>query len=65
MTATWIDVAVAWLTWWPMTALLIIIGLTGLYVELMSPGHGIGGLTGGACSCCCFGAISSAAPRAG
>ncbi len=49
MTATWIDVAVAWLTWWPMTALLIIIGLTGLYVELMSPGHGIGGLTGGAC----------------
>ncbi len=32
-----------------MTALLIIVGLTGLYVECMSPGHGVGGLIGGAC----------------
>lgn len=49
MTATWIDVAVALLTWWPITALLIIVGLTGLYVEFMAPGHGIGGLIGVAC----------------
>jgi membrane-bound serine protease (ClpP class) len=49
MTATWIDLTVALLTWWPMTGLLIIVGLTGLYIEFMSPGHGIGGLIGAAC----------------
>ena len=49
MTATWVDVLVALFTWWPMTALLIIVGLTGLYVEFMSPGHGVGGLIGAAC----------------
>jgi membrane-bound serine protease (ClpP class) len=49
MTANWLDFAVALLTWWPITALLIIAGLTGLYVEFMAPGHGVGGLIGVAC----------------
>ena len=49
MTATWLDFTVEILNWWLVTALLIIIGLTGLYFELMSPGHGIGALIGAAC----------------
>jgi membrane-bound serine protease (ClpP class) len=49
MTATWVDVTVAILNSLLVTALLIIVGLTGLYFECMSPGHGIGALVGAAC----------------
>jgi membrane-bound serine protease (ClpP class) len=49
MASTWVDVTVALLNWWLITGLLIIVGLTGLYFEFMSPGHAIGGLIGAAC----------------
>jgi len=49
LSSTWVDETVRLLNWWLITALLIIVGLTGLYFELMSPGHGIGGLIGAAC----------------
>jgi membrane-bound serine protease (ClpP class) len=49
LTSTWVDVTVAILNSWLVTALLIIVGLTGLYFEFMSPGHGIGALVGTAC----------------
>lgn len=49
MTATWLDITVEILNSWLVTALLIIVGLTGLYFEFMSPGHGIGALIGAAC----------------
>ncbi len=49
MTATWLDVTVEILNSWLVTALLIIVGLTGLYFEFMSPGHGIGAIIGAAC----------------
>jgi membrane-bound serine protease (ClpP class) len=49
LAATWVDITVALLNWWLITGLLIIVGLTGLYFEFMSPGHGIGALIGVAC----------------
>jgi membrane-bound serine protease (ClpP class) len=49
MTSTWVDITVEILNSWIVTGLLIIVGLTGLYFELMSPGHGIGALIGAAC----------------
>jgi membrane-bound serine protease (ClpP class) len=49
MTSTWVDITVEILNSWLVTALLIIVGLTGLYFEFMSPGHGIGALIGAAC----------------
>jgi membrane-bound serine protease (ClpP class) len=46
---TGIDVAVEILNWRLVTGLLLIVGLTGLYMEAMAPGHGIGGLVAAAC----------------
>ena len=46
---TGIDVAVEFLNWGWITALLLIVGLTGLYMEAMAPGHGAGGLVAVAC----------------
>ncbi len=46
---TGVDIAVELLNGWLITGLLLIVGLTGLYMEVMSPGHGIGGLVAGAC----------------
>ena len=44
-----VDIAVEFLNWWLITCLLLIVGLTGLYMEAMAPGHGIGGLVAAAC----------------
>ena len=46
---TGVDIAVEYLNWWLITALLLIVGLTGLYMEAMAPGHGVGGLIAAAC----------------
>jgi membrane-bound serine protease (ClpP class) len=46
---TVVDNAVELLNWWLISGLLLIVGLTGLYMEAMSPGHGVGGLIAGAC----------------
>jgi membrane-bound serine protease (ClpP class) len=46
---TGIDIAVEVLNWWLITGLLLIVGLTGLYMEAMAPGHGVGGLIGVTC----------------
>jgi membrane-bound serine protease (ClpP class) len=39
---TAVDIAVEYLNWWLITGVLLIVGLTGLYVEAMAPGHGVG-----------------------
>jgi membrane-bound serine protease (ClpP class) len=44
-----VDIAVELLNWWLITGLLLIVGLTGLYMEAMAPGHAIGGLVGATC----------------
>jgi len=49
LTTDWIDSAALIFNSWPVTALLIIIGLIALYVELMAPGIGVGGLIAGLC----------------
>ena len=46
---TGVDIAVEWLNWWLVTCLLLIVGLTGLYMEAMAPGHAVGGLIAAAC----------------
>ncbi len=46
---TAVDIAVEYLNWWLITALLLIVGLTGLYMEAVAPGHGVGGLIAVAC----------------
>lgn len=46
---TGVDIAVEFLNSGWITALLLIVGLTGLYMEAMSPGHGVSGLIAGAC----------------
>jgi len=46
---TGVDIAVEFLNGWLITGLLLIVGLSALYMEAMSPGHGIGGLVAGAC----------------
>lgn len=46
---TGVDVALEILNSWLVTGLLLLIGLVGLYVELMAPGHGVGGLIAAAC----------------
>ena len=46
---TGVDIAVEWLNWWLITGLLLVVGLTGLYMEAMAPGHAVGGLIGVAC----------------
>ncbi len=46
---TGVDIAVECLNWWLITGLLLIVGLTGLYMEAMAPGHGVGGLVGVTC----------------
>ena len=46
---TGVDIAVEFLSSWLITALLLIVGLLALYMEAMSPGHGIGGLVAAAC----------------
>ncbi len=46
---TGVDIAVEYLNWWLITALLLIVGLTGLYMEAMAPGHGVGGFIAAAC----------------
>ena len=46
---TGVDIAVEYLNWWLITGLLLVAGLTGLYMEAMAPGHGVGGLVAGAC----------------
>jgi membrane-bound serine protease (ClpP class) len=40
---TAIDIAVEYLNWSIITAVLVIVGLTGIYMEAMAPGHGVGG----------------------
>ena len=45
----WVDNTVMILTWWPVTGLLVIIGLIALFMELMSPGIGVGALISGLC----------------
>jgi membrane-bound serine protease (ClpP class) len=42
MEPTGIDIAVEFLNWWLITGLLLIVGLTGLYMEAVAPGHGVG-----------------------
>ena len=49
MERTGVDIAVEILNWRLVTGLLLIVGLTGLYMEAMAPGHGIGGLVAAAC----------------
>ena len=44
-----VDIAVDFLNWWLITGLLLVVGLTGLYMEAMAPGHGVGGLVAAAC----------------
>ena len=46
---TGVDIAVDLLNWWLITCLLLVLGLTGLYMEAMAPGHGVGGLIAAAC----------------
>ncbi|QDU98648.1 NfeD family protein [Lignipirellula cremea] len=46
---TAVDVAIPWLNWWPVTWLLIAVGLIALFVELSAPGISIGGLISGLC----------------
>ena len=46
---TGVDIAVEFLNWRLITGLLLIVGLTGLYMEAMAPGHGVGGLVAAAC----------------
>src|SRR5208283_1770785 len=46
---TGVDIAVEFLNSWLITGLLLVVGLTGLYMEAMAPGHGIGGLIGVTC----------------
>jgi len=46
---TGVDIAVEILNWPLITGLLLIVGLTGLYMEAIAPGHGIGGLVAAAC----------------
>ncbi len=46
---TGVDMAVDFLNNWLITCLLVIVGLTGLYMEAMAPGHGVGGLLAAAC----------------
>jgi membrane-bound serine protease (ClpP class) len=47
--ANGLDIAVELLNWWLITGLLLIVGLTGLYMEAMAPGHCVGGLVAAAC----------------
>jgi len=47
--ATWVDTVVGFLTFWPVTALLFVIGLIALYTELAAPGIGVGALVSGLC----------------
>ncbi len=44
-----IDVAVAVLNSWPITFLLLLVGVSALYVEMSAPGISIGGLIAGLC----------------
>ena len=46
---TGVDIAVEFLNWRLVTGLLLMVGLTGLYMEAMAPGHGVGGLVAAAC----------------
>ena len=46
----WVDTTVMILTSWPITALLVVVGLIALYVELLSPGVGFGALLAGLCA---------------
>ena len=47
--STGVDIAVELLNGWLITCLLLIVGLTGLYMEAMAPGHAVGGLVAAAC----------------
>ena len=49
MEPTGFDIAVEILNGWLVTGLLLIIGLTGLYMEAVAPGHGVGGLIAAGC----------------
>ena len=49
MEPTGVDIAVEFLNSWLISGLLLIVGLTGLYMEAMAPGHGVGGLVAAAC----------------
>ena len=44
-----VDVAVAVLNSWPITFLLLLVGVSALYVEMSAPGISIGGLIAGLC----------------
>jgi len=44
-----VDVAVAVLNSWPITFLLLLVGLSALYVEMSAPGISVGGLIAGLC----------------
>ncbi|MCA9264205.1 MAG: hypothetical protein KDA60_10175 [Planctomycetales bacterium] len=46
---TWVDTTVMVLNWWPVTALLFLVGIVALYIELSAPGTGVGGLIAGLC----------------
>ena len=62
---TGLDIAVEFLNWWLITGLLLIVGLTGLYMEAMAPGHAAGGIIGEHVFCFFSGVTSLAARRAG
>ncbi len=47
---TWVDGTVYWLNRPVLTAILLIVGLVGLYLELLAPGISVAGLT----AVCCF-----------
>ena len=51
MERTWIDTMVLILNWWPVTVLLLCIGMVAIVIELGAPGMGVGGLV----STLCFG----------
>lgn len=49
MESTWVDTLVTVLNLWPVTIVLVVVGLIALYMELAAPGIGIGGLVAGLC----------------
>jgi len=46
---SFVDLAVEVLNWKLVTGLLLVVGLTGLYMEAVAPGHAVGGLVAAAC----------------
>ena len=52
--SNWVDNTAMILNSWPITVLLVIVGIIALYVELLSPGIGVGALVAGLCAALFF-----------